>query len=74
MICVLLCMGGDNMGCRNSIKVCVLRKNPDCFIAGCNCHLSSLCFKRPDAYSGATGLEVEGHGVNIHYYFNKSIK
>lgn len=31
-----------NMGCNNSVKVCVLGKNPNCFIAGCNCHLSHL--------------------------------
>ena len=56
-----------NMGYRNSIKVCMLRKNPNCFIAGCRYHLSLA-----DAYSGATGLEVEDQVVDVYYYFKKA--
>lgn len=48
-----------NMGCRNSIKTRVLSKNPNCFIAGCNCHLSHLAAsKGADAYSATTGHPV----------------
>ena len=42
----LVCIGLDNtntnMGNKNSVKSRVLDKNSDCFIAGCNCHLSHL--------------------------------
>ena len=42
----LVCIGLDNtntnMGNKNSVKSRVLDKYSDCFIAGCNCHLSHL--------------------------------
>ena len=28
-----------NMGCRNSIKTCILKKNPATYIMGCPCHI-----------------------------------
>ena len=63
------------MGCRNYINVRVLRKNANCFIAGCNWHLFHLAAsKGTDAYSGTTGLEAEGYIVDAYYYFLKSTK
>ena len=69
-----MAVGLDNtathMGCRNYINVCVLRKNVNCFIAGCNGHLFHLAAsKGADAYSGTTGLEVEGYVVDAYYFF-----
>ena len=64
-----------NMGCNNSIKVRVLEKNSNCFIAGCNCHLLHLAAsKGADAYYQVTGFDVEDHSVDIYYYFSKSTK
>ena len=34
-----------NIGNKNSVKSRVLAKNPQCFIAGCNCHLAHLAAK-----------------------------
>ena len=31
-----------SMGICNSVKSSILQKNPDCLIAGCNCHLAHL--------------------------------
>lgn len=64
-----------NMGCNNSIKTRILDKNPDSFIAGCNCHLSHLAAsKGADAFSSVTGFDIEDHEVDIYYYFSKSTK
>ena len=64
-----------NMGCNNSIKTRVLEKNPNSFIAGCNCHLSHLAAaKGADAFSSITGFDIEDHEVDIYYYFSKSTK
>ena len=63
------------MVCKNSIKTCVLEKNPNSFIAGCNCHLSHLAAaKGADAFSSVTGFDIEDHEVDIYYYFSKSTK
>lgn len=51
VIAVGLDSTATNMGCNNSIKTRILEKNPDAFIAGCNCHLSHLA-----ASKGALGL------------------
>ena len=60
-----------NMGCNNSIKTRVLEKNPNSFIAGCNCHLSHLAaVKGADAFSSVT----VDHKVDIYYYFLKVLK
>ena len=64
-----------NMVCNNSIKTRVLEKNPNSFIAGCNCHLSHLAAaKGADAFSSVTGFDIEDHKVDIYYYFSKSTK
>ena len=63
------------MGCNNSIKTRVLEKNPNSFIAGCNCHLSHLAAaKGADASSCVTGFDIEDHEVDIYYYFSKRTK
>ena len=63
------------MGCNNSIKTRILGKNPEVFIAGCNCHLSHLsASKGADAFSTVTGFDIEDHEMDVYYYFSKNTK
>ena len=44
----------------NSVKSCRLQKNPDCLIAGCNCHLAHLAASKGNAaYHKKTGFNIE---------------
>ena len=64
----------SNMGNKNSIKSRILEKNPECVIAGCNCHLSHLAAcKGGTADYAESGFDCEDHQVDL-YYFRGSLK
>ena len=51
-----------SMGICNSVKSSILQKNPDCLIAGCNCHLAHLAASKVcPAYHKKTGFDIEEH-------------
>ena len=55
------------------MKSRVLEKNPQCFIAGCKCHLAHLAAgKGGSAYSNVSGFDCEEHQVNLYYFFKDS--
>ncbi len=63
----------SNVGEHNSVKSRVLENNPNCFIAGCSCHLAHLAAgKGVAAYASVSGFDIEDHQVDLYYYFKKS--
>ena len=63
----------SNMGNNNSLKSRILKKNPNCFVAGCNCHLSHLAAsKGGKAFAEVSGFDVEDHQIDLYYFFKGS--
>ena len=63
------------MGEHNSLKSRILENNPNCFIAGCNCHSAhNAAAKGGDGYTKVTGFDTEDHPVTLYYYFRNSTK
>ena len=72
--CVSLSVDNTNslVGCHNSVASRFLKKNPECFIAGCPCHLAHIAASSAnDAFSSCIGVNVEDVCVD---WFDKSTK
>ena len=62
-----------NIGIHDSVKSCILQKNPDCLIAGCNCHLSHIAASIGGAaYQKKTSFNIEEHQVDLGHFFKKN--
>ena len=64
-----------NIGSRNSLRTRILAKNPQTFIAGCNCYLAHLAARKGgEDYASVRKFDCENHQVYLYYFFRRSTR